>query len=118
MPERDPHQDARQDQPLEFQTVYAPAFYRGRLTGRGRWVPLYAHGDLLGVVWTDDDDGLGFLSQTPAGISRTPELAQAFSRAKAAGTPASDVFDYYASLAGMGLSAGPVESGSLDTLAE
>lgn len=115
---QDPHQEARQDQELHLETAYAPAFYRDPMTGPGRWFVLYAHGHPLGLIWTNDADGLGFIPANDAGIARTPELAQAFSRAKAAGTPATDVFAYYADLAGLGLQAGEVRTGTLDTLAD
>lgn len=113
---RDPHQTARQDQDLQMETVYAPAFYRDRMEGPGRWVPLAAHGEPLGILWTNDQDGLGFIPTTDAGRLRTPEFAQAFSAAKASGAAATDVFNAWADRDGQGLSAGPVTTGDLDTL--
>lgn len=112
----DPNERDRLDQDLQFQTVYAPEFYPGRPEGRGRWCLLYAHGEPLGYLWTDDDEGLGFRASSDAGIQRTPEFARAFSAARKAGTPAAEVFDAWADRAGLGLSAGPVESGDLNTL--
>ena len=113
---RDPNERARIDQDLEFETVYAPDFYPGHATGPGRWCLLYAHGETLGYLWTDDAEGLGFRASSAAGIQRTPEFAKAFSKARAAGTPAPEVFDAWSERAGQGLSAGPVTQGDLDTL--
>src|SRR5689334_6888609 len=102
---KDPQQEARQDQDLQFTTEYARSFYPGRKEGPGRAVVLTAAGIQLGYLWTNDEDGLGFVAVSDAGIQRTPEFATAFSKAKDAGTPASEVFDYYAGLASQGLSA-------------
>lgn len=115
-PPKDPNEKERLDQPLQFQTQYAPPFYPDALEGPGRWCILYAHGEQLGYVWTNDRDGLGFVASSNAGRVRTPEFAQAFSAAKDLGTPASEVFDAYADKAGLGLSAGPVTHGDLATL--
>lgn len=115
---RDPHQDARQDQDLEFVTEYAPAHYAPPKDGRGRWVLLATDaGDTpLGYLWTSDEGGLGYVPTTDQGRQRTPEFYQAFSRAAALGVPAADVFADWASRAGLGLSAGPIQEGDLDTL--
>lgn len=118
MPNTDPDEKARIDQDLRFTTAYAPPFYPDRKEGPGRWCLLYAHGNPLGWLWTNDRDGLGFIATTDAGIQRTPEFAQAFSAAKAEGTPAGDVFDAWAERVGQGLAASPVETGDLDTLAD
>lgn len=115
-PPTDPNEADRLDQDLQFQTVYAPEFYPGRPEGQGRWCILHAHGEQLGYLWTDDDEGLGFVATSDAGIQRTPEFAQAFSKARGLRTRATDVYDAWAERVGLGLSAGPTTSGDLDSL--
>lgn len=98
---------------------HQPATYGGTRAGHGQWVVLYAQGGQvpLGHLWATDT-GLGFVPTTEAGIQRVPEFYAAFSAAAVAGTPAMDVFREYAGKASLGLSAGPVSEGDLDTLPE
>lgn len=98
-----------------------PPTYSGPKTGRGRWVTLWTNQgrDQLGYLWVSETGGgLGFVPSSDKGIQRVPEFYQAFSGAKAAGTPAMDVFLDWAGRHGQGLSAGEVETGDLDTLPE
>lgn len=102
--------------PLEMRAVYQPPTYAEPREGPGRWVILYADaGEVeLGYLWTGDNGGLGFVPSSDRGIVRTPDFYMGFSAAKAAGTPAGDVFDHYAGRSSLGLSAGPVTEGDLD----
>lgn len=97
----------------------APAFTAPK-TGPGRWCVMYAQGGevVLGVLWTSDAGGLGFIPSTTQGIQRIPEFYKGFSAAKAKRQKASTVFNDWASRASLGLSAGPVVQGDLDTLPE
>ena len=101
--------------PIRSGTGLLPGWY-GPKEGPGRWFPLFAHGQPLGYVWTNDDDGLGFWPTTDAGRVRTPEFVVAFRGAKMAKAPATEVFNHWAAMASLGLSAGPVEAGDLTTL--
>lgn len=112
----DPNREDRLGGRIDFDAVYEPVNYAGRRTGRGRWFPLFAAGDPLGYVWTNDADGLGFMATTDAGRVRTAELVAAFQVAAGLGTPATVVFDHWAGLGSLGLAAGPVAEGDLDTL--
>ena len=105
---------------LPLESAYQPPVFTGAPVGPGRWFTLYARSgeQELGVCWTSDAGGLGYMPTTEAGIVRTPEFVLAFSRAAGVGTAASDVFDYWASLAGLGLSAGPVHQGDLDAITQ
>lgn len=98
--------------------VYQPATYGEPKEGPGRWVILYANGgaDQLGYIWCGDNGALGFVPSSDKGVQRVPEFYTAFSKAAEARTPAGEVFDHYAGLAGLGLSAGQVEYGTMDTL--
>lgn len=100
---------------LQFGGTVQPGWY-AQPTGPGRWFLLYAHGEPLGYVWTNDRDGLGFRATTDAGRSRTPEFVLAFRAAYQAGVEASAVFDHWANLAGLGLQAGQVTNGTLETM--
>lgn len=78
---------------VQFETVYGPA-YPGMIdAGPGRW---FTHknvsGEDLGIIWTDDADGLGFIP-TPLGDSS--QMAQARFRRSLAnqGVSATDAFD-------------------------
>lgn len=101
---------------VPLDAAYQPAHYSADRTGPGRWFLLEAHGDELGYVWTNGRDAMGFAATTDAGRTRTPEFTRAFQAAAAVGTPPADVFDHWAAMASLGLSAGPVENGDLDTL--
>lgn len=106
--------------PVEFDPVYQPPVYDQPKTGPGRWCVLYAQGGTvqLGYLWQGDNGSLGFQPSSDAGVGRVPEFYQAFSRARAANSSARDVFQDWAGRAGLGLSAGPVTEGDLDTLPE
>lgn len=112
----DPDKAERLGGALSFQAAYQPPVYRGSRHGAGRWCPLYAHGEPLGYLWTNDVDGIGFLPTTTAGIVRGAEFAMALSTAAGHGTPVGEVFDHWAGYASLGLQAGPVVNGDLDTL--
>lgn len=81
--------------------------------GTGRWVRLYRGGTLIGTLWTDDAQGLGFLPEPGASVSL---LVNSIGSACALGTPTSWVFDDHAAWAAQEHWAGPVESGDLATL--
>lgn len=119
MPEDHYPAEQRLGPDLAPEATYQPAVYEGSKSGPGQWVTLYSGEQELGILWTSDaGDGLGFIPTTPAGIVRVSELYPAFSRAAALGVPAREVFLDYAGRASQGLSAGPVERGDLDDLAE
>lgn len=100
----------------DFQAVdvYAPPHYRGAREGVGRWCwiqkPL---GTRVGILWTDDDDGLGFLpmdaDDSPGARHFTPEIITSLQGAKRAGASASVVFDAWAARVTQGLAAEPTE---------
>lgn len=102
---------------LALDPIHQPATYSGPREGQGAWCILYAGVTKvqLGYLWTTDT-GLGFVPSSDRGVTRVPEFYQAFSKAAEAGTPARDVFDAWADLAGQGLSAGPVTTGDVATL--
>jgi hypothetical protein len=81
--------------------------------GQGRWVRLYRGGGLIGTLWTDDAQGLGFVPEPGASVSL---LVNSIGSACALGTPTSWVFDDHAAWAAQEHWAGPVESGDLATL--
>lgn len=103
---------------LALDAAYQPATYGKPKTGKGRWCILYANGgqDQLGFLWQGANGGLGFVPSSDAGIQRNPEFYAAFSKAAGLKVPSITVFNDYAGRAGLGLSAGPVEEGDLDTL--
>lgn len=108
--------EARLGGDLLFGGTVQPGWY-GDPTGPGRWFLLSAHDEPLGWVWTNDRDGLGFMATTEAGRQRTPEFVLSFRAAAQAGkATVSEVFDYWAGLATLGLQAGPLQQGDLDTL--
>lgn len=100
---------------LQFGGTVLDGWYDPR-EGPGRWCLLSAHGEPLGYLWTNDAEGLGFAATTSLGWDRTPEFVVSLRRAKWAGSTATEVFDHWATSASLGLQAGPVESGDLDTL--
>lgn len=100
---------------IQFGGTVQDGWY-GDKAGPGRWFLLSMHDDPLGYVWTNDDDGLGFWPTTDAGRLHTPDLVLAFRQAKHQDATASIVFDYYSDLATLGLQAGPVQEGDLETL--
>lgn len=112
----DPLKAERLGGEVQFQAVYQPPVYEGSRHGAGRWVPLTAHGEALGYLWTNDVDGIGFLPTTTAGIIRGAEFAMSLSAAAGHGTPVQEVFDHWAEMATQGLAAGQVVQGDLDTL--
>jgi hypothetical protein len=81
--------------------------------GTGRWVRLYRGGALIGTLWTDDAQGLGFVPEPGASVTL---LVNSIGSACALGTPTSWVFDDHAAWAAQEHWAGPVESGDLATL--
>ena len=106
--------------PVEFDPVYQPPVFDAPKEGPGRWCILYTNGGQtqLGYLWQGENGSLGFQPSSDAGVQRVPEFYQAFSRAAGQGTPARDVFSDWAGRAGLGLSAGPVQEGDLNTLPE
>lgn len=112
----DPNYVDRNTEPLSFVAVYERPTYPGARTGSGEWFTLSRGGTELGIVWTNGADGLGFIATTIDGIVYTPDIVSAFQGGAGAGTPAVEVFDWWAALATQGLNAGPVKSGDLDTL--
>lgn len=103
---------------LDLDPVYEPATYGLPKTGMGRWVILYANQgeDQLGYLWCGDNGALGYVPSSDKGVTRVPAFYQAFSKAARDKVPAQTVFDAYAEQGTLGLSAGPVEYGDLDTL--
>jgi hypothetical protein len=81
--------------------------------GQGRWVRLYRAGSLIGTLWTDDAQGLGFIPEPGASVAL---LVNSIGSACAQGTPTSWVFDDHAAWAAQEHWAGPVERGDLATL--
>jgi hypothetical protein len=102
---------------LQFGGTVLPAWHT-QPVGEGRWFPLFAHGEPLGYVWTNDRDGLGFIPTSDLGITRVPEFVLAFRAAYRPDEPPTRVFDHWAGYAALGLQAGPVEHGRLDTLTQ
>lgn len=99
--------------------TYAPAHFDSSLHGRGRWCDLAAPPGRDAVrIFTDDQDRLGMiqLSDTRESALLAATLGDAWRAAKAAGTPASVAFDYWADRAGQTVAAGPVQTGSLEML--
>lgn len=103
---------------MALEPVSQPASYGEPKEGPGRWVILYANGgaDQLGYIWCGDNGALGFVPSSDKGVTRVPAFYTAFSKAAAQKTPAGEVFAYYAEQGGLGLTAGQIEYGSLDTL--
>lgn len=112
--------DRRLGVDLSMTPAYQPKTFPDRRTGHGRWCLLYAQGGqvALGYLWHSDAGGLGFVPSSREGVTRVPEFYKGFSAAAKAGSTARVVFDDYAARAGLGLSAGPVTEGDLDTLPE
>jgi hypothetical protein len=94
----------------------------GSLQGPGRWVTLEAPlGEVVGVLFTDDRDRLGFLpvppNRNPHAPAFTNTITDALRRARYAGAKASDVFGWWAGQASVAVAAQPrIESGSLEDL--
>lgn len=107
----------------QAQPVWVPAHYRtGPLVGAGRWVPIYSpvEGPPAGVLYTDDDQVLGFM---PVGVMAHPYAPQVthvvgvgLREAAALGRPVSAVFDAWAQRDGRGLAAGEIVRGDLRDL--
>jgi hypothetical protein len=112
----DPGKAERLGGRIGFEAAYTPPRYPGSRHGAGRWFRLAAHGEDLGYMWTNDVDAIGFIPTTTAGIVRQPEFVHALSRAAGHGTPVQEVFDHWAGYASLGLQAGQVVNGDLDTL--
>lgn len=107
----------------QAQPVWTPKHYRtGPLVGAGRWLRLYAPIDLphAGVLYTDDQDILGFIPVNAMAHPYAPAVANivgiGLREAAALGRPASEVFDAWAERDGRGLAAGEVERGDLRDL--
>ena len=106
------------DEPLNFvedhqaQMRPVPRYAQDR-HGQGRWVRLYRGGGLIGTLWTDDAQGLGFIPEPGASVAL---LVNSIGSACALGTPTSWVFDDHAAWAAQEHWAGPVETGDLATL--
>ena len=112
-------------EPTDYRDDYQPAevrsapHYDARLVGRGRNVVLQSP---LGVpavrLYTDDRATLGFLQvgEHPEAIHLVQGLSQALMGAKAAGSPTTAVFDWWAARATETIGAGPVETGDLELL--
>lgn len=112
----DPDKAQRLGGDLEQDLVYRPPGFHGQPHGPGRWCPLFMAGKPLGYLWTNDTDGLGFRATTDPGRVRTAEFTHAFQQAAKVGATPTEVFDWWAGMASLGLAAGPVETGDLDTL--
>jgi hypothetical protein len=112
-------------EPTDYRDDYKPSevrsapHYDATLVGRGRNVVLQSP---LGVpavrLYTDDRDVLGFLQvgEHPEAIHLVQGLSQALMGAKAAGAPASAVFDWWAARVTETIGAGAVETGDLELL--
>lgn len=102
-------------------TVTPTPTWDSTLEGLGRWTVLASPaGWRAGVLFTDDQQRLGFI---PVGADTNPNaphlasrLGQALRSAKVDGAPAGQVFDWWAGQAEQALSAGPVVTGSLEQL--
>jgi len=105
-----------------WRTQWAPKQYAaGPLEGPGRWVTIQSPiGVPAAILWTDDREILAFraadMADNPDGPAMADTLGQALRSARAAGTPASSVFDWWAGQASMGLAAGAVTTGDLSEL--
>lgn len=112
---KDPNREHREDD-LVAQSVYEPPRYTGQPVGPGRYFLLEAPlGIKVGLVWTNDADGLGFRPlATERAALITPRIVHAFQQAAAVGTPATVVFDHWAGQVSQGLAAGPVMVGDLE----
>lgn len=103
--------------------VWAPARYRtGPLVGAGRWCPIYAPVGQppVGILYTDDDQVLGFLPadalESPGAAKTAHTVSDALLGAAAVASPVTVVFDHWAQMDGQGLAAGPVAVGDLSEL--
>ena len=100
--------------------VSAPEQYGYALEGQGRWAWLgpARSGERRAVLYTDDADVLGVLAaaDTVEAVTLANQVRTGLWAAKAAGTPASTVFDAYAARDGQGLACLEVETGDLATL--
>lgn len=79
----------------EPELVAAESDYPGQVTGPGRWAVLALGGDVFGVLWTNDDDGLGILPVNDAGDDAYQAaliLGAAITSAAARGASATDAF--------------------------
>ena len=81
--------------------------------GQGRWVRLHRFGAIIGTLWTDDAQALGFIPEPGVSVGL---LVSSIGSACAMGTPTSWVFDDHAAWSGRDHWAGPVERGDLATL--
>lgn len=117
MTETAAEREARLGDAIVTTTVYAPAQYPGEKVGPGRWVTLTGPQGVIGDLWCSDTvEGIGFVPRSDDGIRRVPEFYTAFSGAAGAGTPAREVFDYWADRASIAIAAGPVQTGDLGDL--
>jgi len=103
----------------DFRAVdyYAPPRYKGLREGAGRWCWIQRPiGVRVGVLWTDDGDGLGFLGEdalvNPSAPYFVSRMAASLSAAAGAGVTATVVFDAWAARATQGLAAEPVQATS------
>ena len=100
--------------------MWSPAHYAtGPLEGRGRWCTVHAPmlAPSLGILYTNDQDVLGFLPEPAIKRPDAPAISHLIGvglrEAAALGRPVSDVFDAWAARAGQGLACGQVVSGDL-----
>lgn len=97
---------------------YRPDRYDVTAEGPGRWVTLEAPlGRPVAIIYTNDRDVLGYrlapMEDNPGAAAMGTVLTDAFLGAKAADTPVTVVFDYWAGLASQSWGAGPVAKGDL-----
>lgn len=98
-------------------SVSERANYPGQRVGPGRWLWLRTRAGRVGILWTNDSDGLGFIGvsieDNPAVAGFTPEIMSGIQGAAELGAHPTQVFDAWAARVGQGLVAEPVQ-GTLD----
>lgn len=107
----------------QAQARWMPAHYRtGPLIGAGRWLHVFSPitEPYAGILYTDDDEILGFLPASLMDHEQAPHVAHlvgvGLREAAALGRPARDVFDAWAQRDGRGLAAGEIVRGDLRDL--
>lgn len=104
----------------QYETVWAPPHYTGQREGPGRWFTLYAMaagGQVIGTIWTNDDDGIGILvSDTDAAWRHGNQMHLSLNSGSSTGVPVSRVFNYWAAKATLVLAAGQVQAGDLSSI--
>jgi hypothetical protein len=113
MTEPDPQAEGR-NADFHAVPVVERANWPGPRNGAGRYCWLRTPSGRIGILWTDDDQGLGFMAvsvdRNPMGAIMTPGILSALQDAREAGAEATTVFDAYAERITQGLSADPWHS--------